>query len=1370
MKNNDNPLAPFIKGDSTLFLFVFIFYHIILSPNIHSQQSDLTIETFSVVEGTPTAVNYILQDKIGYLWFATNSGLYKYDGYSFVPYKHNVTDTASIIDNSLTTLYEDKSGTLWIGTWFGLEKFDQTKNAFTHFTPNPSSTGNDVSNNIWTICEDKYGMLWVGTGNGLYNFDKASEKFTAINYDSTDSGSIADNEFGSIYQDKEGSLWFGTQAGLDKYDFETGKFIHYWNDYTNRGAPWTVASKHRINAIFEDELGTLWLGTNGGLVEFNPKEGKFFTYLFNPGNSLNRITAICQDLSINSLWIAAFGGVFTFDRQSKKFKQQNTEGNYAYRERSGTIWIGTNTELKKISQKKKPFKKYPFNNITNAVSNGTEGILWVFAYGDWWKKFDISKEQFVPYSFGNDFLYYVYPDGELAFLKPDGSFYIRDSLGHVIFFSDSSHKQFNTTLSFGWKSNKGYYVGSHGGGLFLLDPHTNKISEIKNLKEVIYYIFEDTHSLLWLATYSGKLFCYNHEKNTMEEYTSRAKNLSNISMRQISQIYEDQKGRLWFTTINGLTMYERSTNSFIYFTEGNGLLSNNVLGMLEDDKGFLWLNTSRGISRFDPDKVQFKNYDAYYGIESAADVYYGWGCRTRNGEMYFAGAKGITRFHPDSVRDNPFIPPIVITSFKKFDKPFPFSNEIHLPFNENFISFEFAALSYISPERNQYAYMMEGLDRDWVYSSTRRYAAYQNLEPGEYVFRVKGSNNDGVWNEIGTSIAIFISPPWWKTWWAYILYSILIISLIYFTWKMQIKRIRMNHEYEMTKFEAEKLHEVDEMKSRFFANISHEFRTPLTLIIGPVKHIMERVNDEKMKNELKIIHKNANRLLGLVNQLLDISKLESGNMKLQTSPLNIIPLIKALQQSFYSYAERKKITLKFNSAEDEIIAYIDKDKIEKIITNVLSNAFKFTPEDGRIEVTVTRSVSSSSSHSHSELVSESNYDTKKLKQVQLDNLSFVEISIHDTGIGIPKEKLPKIFDRFYQVDGSHTREQEGTGIGLSLTKELVELHKGKIEVYSEEGKGTIVRISIPLGKRHLKPEEIIERDKDEDYDKEKEYENEKDVQVVEVEEELQSEKKEKINTGVFEKESLPVLLLVEDNFDVRNYIKDNLTKEFRILEAVDGEDGWEKSIEQIPDLVVSDVMMPKMDGFKLCEKLKTDERTSHIPVILLTAKAASTDKITGLEIGADDYIMKPFEPAELKARIKNLIEQRKRIHEHFRKHGLFELAEKNITPVDQKFLQKVYDLITQHISDTSLNVEAIVESLAISRSVFHRKILSLVGETPGDLIRRIRLKKAASLIEQKFGNLSEISLEVGFNNPAYFSECFKKQFGMSPSQYQQKFT
>ncbi len=1350
--------------NSHLNIILLLLFFIILSPYFYTQQADLPFEHLSVDEGMPTVVNYIFQDKIGYLWFATNSGIYKYDGYNFTSYKNDLNDPTSLIDNTVTTLYEDEKGIMWIGTWLGLEKFDRIKSTFKHYIPCPSDTENNTSNNVWTICEDKFGILWIGTGDGLYEFDKLTENFISLRYDDTDPGSISHNVFGAIYKDKEDALWFGTQVGLDKLNFNTGKFIHYWIDEGNRYKSWDIGSKYRINTIIEDNAGLIWLGTNRGLVEFNPHTITFSCYLFNPGESTNRITSISQDVTSGNLWLASWGGLFSFDKKTKKFTNYNSQANVVCSEHSGTLWIGTNYEIKKLNRTKQPFKKYPINNITNAIMNGTDETLWVFTFEEWWKKFDIRKEKFVPYSFGKDFLYYVYPKtGDQAFLKKDGSFYIRDTLNNIQFFSGPFNKQLNTNCTFGWKTNKGYYVGS-SGSLYLFEPKTNKITEIKNFKDDIYFIFEDSHSLIWIATYMGRLYCYNQEHDTINEFISGTKNLLNISRRQISQIYEDKKGRLWFGTINGLSMYERSTKSIIHFTEKDGLPSNNILYIVEDNYGYLWLNTSKGISKFDPETNHFKNYDASYGLEPPTDAYYGFGCKTKNGEMYFPGSKGITRFHPDSIKDNPFIPPVVITSFKVFDKPHPFSEKIYLPYNENFISFEFAALSYISPERNLYAYKMEGIDNDWVYSGTRRYASYPNLESGKYTFHVKGSNNDGVWNEAGTSALIIISPPWWKTTYANISYSLFILSLIYFTWKMKVKRIKISHEYEMSRFEAEKLHEVDEMKSRFFTNISHEFRTPLTLILGPVKQIIERTKEHNTRNELKIVHKNANKLLGLVNELLDISKLESGNMKLQTCPQNIIPLLKALLQSFCSYAERKRITIKFKSSENEIIVYIDKDKFEKIFTNILSNAFKFTAEGGEIEVTAfPKSPSKEGTFNTALLPLEGMYTNTIVASEgrRVGQNGFVEISIHDNGIGISKDKISKIFDRFYQVDSSHTREQEGTGIGLSLTKELVELHKGKIEVESEEGKGTIVNISLPLGKEHLKPDEICEQGLSQTLFKEEGYPEELIY--------LKETKIEKFDNDLFTINEKPYLLIVEDNLDVRNYIINNLNNDYRILEAIDGEDGWNKSINHIPDLVVSDVMMPRMDGFKLCNKLKTDERTSHIPIILLTAKAASSDKLEGFETGADDYIMKPFDTKELKSRIKNLIEQRKRIHEHFRKHGLFEIKEKNITSVDQKFLQNVFDIITQHVSNSSFSVDLLVKNLSLSRSVVHRKILSLVGETPGELIRSIRIKTAAKLIEKKFGNLSEIALEAGFNNPAYFSECFKKQYGMTPSQYQQKF-
>jgi signal transduction histidine kinase/CheY-like chemotaxis protein len=545
-----------------------------------------------------------------------------------------------------------------------------------------------------------------------------------------------------------------------------------------------------------------------------------------------------------------------------------------------------------------------------------------------------------------------------------------------------------------------------------------------------------------------------------------------------------------------------------------------------------------------------------------------------------------------------------------------------------------------------------------------------------------------------------------------------------------IKNLELQKETFQERKETEKLQELDKIKTNFFTNVSHEFRTPLTLILEPVKDILEKTTDPGIKKSAGVIRRNAHRLYFLVNQLMDLSKLEEGKMKLEVIEQNIIPLLKGLILSFASLAERKKITFNFNTIEEDLNVYIDEDKVEKVIYNLLSNAFKFTPEGGIIELKVCKSE------------------------------KYVNVSVSDSGIGIPKEKISKIFDRFYQVEGSYKREFEGTGIGLALSKELIELHKGKIAVESVEGKGTTITLSIPLGKKHLKAEDIR-----------------KTVKVEKTNTDLipgsmlfEETENERINSNVIIETEKPVLLLVEDNSDVRCYIRENLENEYTIVEATNGKDGLKKSIEQIPDLVISDIMMPKMDGFELCEQLKTDERTSHIPVILLTAKATSKDKITGYETGADDYIMKPFDIKVLRVRVGNLIGQRKKLRKHFLQEGIFNLDNENITSVDRKFLEKAVKIINEHLSDMSFGVESFAGELSIGRTTLYKKLIALVGESPGDFIKRIRLSKANNLLKINAGNISEIALEVGFDNPAYFSECFKKQFGVTPSKYQSTFT
>jgi signal transduction histidine kinase/ligand-binding sensor domain-containing protein/CheY-like chemotaxis protein len=1324
-------------GNRNLFLFWILCN---LPLMVHAQQEDLAFETLPLDQGAATHVSCILQDRTGFIWIGTWSGLYRYDGYSFVAYKHNSDDSTSIADNLLSTIYEDKAGTLWVGSWLGLEELDQATGTFHHFTPNPQVPGTDPSNNVSTICEDKTGRLWVGSWGGLYCFDRISKKFTPAHHDSSDPGSIAHNSVGAIYESKDGSLWFGTVAGLDKYDFATGKFQHCLRNQEGwKAISFNIISAYWITSILEDEDRVIWLGTQGGLVAYNPRDGSSATYRYTSEgaetwlNPRNTITALCRDPLSGSLWIVTEHGLFSFERRQLRFlKQLGGVVTSLCVERSGTLLLGTDKGLQKRNLAPLPFKKYPMGDIASGPVVHGGGIVWVLSYKTGWHKFDTKERRFVPYSFGSNRLYYVFsPEegGGSVLLKPDGGTSIRDSLDNEIGGLSSSTRELNNTFSAARLTRQGFYSGSNNGRLYLLYPKSGRARELLDLKTSISWIREDRPGFLWVSTMTGRLVRYDQEKGTYNEYLADPRNPSSWCGKPINWAHSDSKGRLWFATSGGLEKVDRQANGFVHVTEKDGLPSNNVRGVAEDDHGFLWVSTTKGISRFDPETGRFKHYDASYGLEPAADVFMGGVVKTTNGEMLFGGATGVTMFHPDSIRDNRFIPPVVITSFRKFDRPAPLPKAVHLPYDENFISFEFAALSYISPERNQYAYMMEGIDRDWVNSGTRRYASYPNLPPGNYIFRVKGSNNEGVWNETGTSLAIVISPPWWRSPWAYGFYVLAILSALYATWKMQMRRVRVRHELEMNKFETAKLHEVDELKSRFFANISHEFRTPLTLILGPVKRMRDAEEDPQKRNDLGLVHNSATRLLELVNQLLDLSRLESGSMKLQAAPENVVPLLKGLLQSFCSYAERKRITMAFTSSEGSISVYIDRDKFQKIITNILGNAFKFTPEGGRVELSIAQ------------------------------DSQFVNIRISDTGIGIPVGKIPRIFDRFYQVDGSHTREQEGTGIGLSLTKELVELHKGTIAVESEVGRGSAFIVRLPLGRAHLLAEEIRDSGVGE---------TTHEVKDVALPAAVSAPEKARPDAAAMiplEGQGRPVLLIVEDNADVRQYIRRDLEGEYSILEAVDGADGWNRSLEHLPDIIISDIMMPKMDGFMLCDRLKTDERTSHIPVILLTAKAASQDKIKGFQTGADDYIMKPFEQAELRARLRNLLEQRKRLHEHFRKHGLFEIEVQKITPVDQKFLQNALSIITERMAEPGFGVETLAERMAVSHSLLLKKVEALTGEPPVDLIKRTRLNKAAKLIEGGFGNAFQVALEVGFSSPSYFTKCFRKQFGVNPSDY-----
>ena len=1361
------------------FLILFLSYQTIA-------QTELRYEHYTSSEGlSNNNTTAMEQDRYGILWIGTINGLNSFNGYDFTTYFNDENDPTTLSDNSIKDLFVDKSGTLWIATNKGLNKYLSATNNFQRYF-----YGNDKNKTetllINHISSDQEGNLWLGTEKGIRILDPVNNSVRVPRIEDDSLRLFSEAGISGIHFDQKGLIWLGSsiRGGFRVVDQKTFKPVSLSASFKN-----VTLDGYPVREFYEDKKGIIWILSGNGLFSYQRELNllKRFTRQEAPGETIPYTAKSIIESSDDELWVSLapalpllrqlYTSVAIVNPNAGTFKiypyVDNDErglvwswATFIFQDRSGIYWVGTSRGLDKIDplcQQFKLYQQFPnlkyslFNNIYS-ISKDAD-ILWLGTDGKGLIEFNLSTKSFKQITTdGFDKIrilcsLLLLQDGNLLLGTSNGLFLYNKRNNQNQHILSPPHSKGSTNVQVSCIINgedDDVWIGWFGAGLMQYNLKTKEQKHYRNREsdnsslasDQVNVIFRDREGILWIGFSDGVTIVgglpgkgldrFNPENETFTHYSYRENDTTSLSSNNVVCLAEDNNGFLWVGTRNGgLNRFDKVTGKFRRYMKKEGIPSEFITAIQVDNLNKIWFSTgTNGLGYLNQETNEVKVFDVSYGLQNLRFNRQAT-FKAQDGEMFFGGVSGFNSFYPEKLKFNTTPPVVYITSIKinntyyTPDTSIYDIREMKLNYQQSDLQFDFAALNYSQTYKNKYAYKLEGYDQEWIFAGTIRFAKYTNLDPGDYVFRVKACNNDGVWNEEGASLKIIILPPWWQTAWAYLVYLLFIAGLIYLVWKAQLRRIKIKQEYEMSKFEAQKLHEVDELKSRFFTNISHEFRTPLTLILGPAKQLFEKIKDEKIKSELSLIHRNARKLLGLVNQLLDISKLESGNMKLQTSPQNIVSLLKALLLSFTSYAERKRITLKFNSVEDEIIVYIDKDKIEKIITNILSNAFKFTADGGRIETYVSR------------------------------NENFVDISISDTGIGIPKEKISKIFDRFYQVDESHTREREGTGIGLSLTKELVELHKGKIEVESEEGKGTRFTVSIPLGKDHLKSDEILEL--------EPTYKKEKEKQ--EYYDETENKSEQKVDIEFLGKEELPLLLIVEDNSDVRSYINDNLNLEYRVLEAVDGEDGWNKSIEQIPDLIVSDVMMPKMDGFKLCEKLKTDERTSHIPVILLTAKVAKEDKLTGYETGADEYLMKPFEPDELRVRIKNLIEQRKRLHQHFQKEGPFELNQSKITPVDKKFLQKAYSIISQNLSNESFGVEVFAEKLFVSKSLLHKKFVALTGEAPVEFIRRVRLNRAAKLIENKFGNLSEIAMEVGFNNPSYFAECFKKQFGITPSQY-----
>ncbi len=1372
-----------------------LIYILLLMPLLCLGQSkdfrfDHLTTQFDIVEDglSGNTVLCIFQDSRGFLWIGTYSGLNRYDGYTVKVYKYDSDDESSISNDGIRGICEDNDGNLWIGTNGGLNKFIRDKEKFIRYLSEGSNTLSISNNQVNTVCKDLNGNIWVATENGLNMYDMKTKIFVRYMVDPNNPASLQESKLFSLYQDKEGYLWIGGNNSLNKFNPVQKEFVSF-----KLSPPIENGNAGQVYSICEDHMGLMWLATSrGGLARYD-RANNVFTYFINSAQdntsiSANYLRVVFED-SQNRLWIGSFdAGLNLFNRDKNNFTRisrsysrdgLNDNGIYSILEdRSGILWFGTWAGgLNKYGQKYK-FKTYSHDpEDINSIGSNEVYAIYVDKYNELWigtetaglDRIDRSRKKLthythnssVPYSISSNVVYTICEDkngnlwvgtGGSGLNKFDRS---TDRFTRYKHTADNPQGLGNNTLSQIRCDKKGnLWIGLIQGvdkyipaeDKFIHYRHQANITNSLD-NNLIYSLYVDRQDNIWVGTNGGGLYKYNSKIDDFRKYELFP---AGNSFQVVSVIFQDDSGNYWAGTNGGIVRFDPDKDSYKQYTENDGLICNYVNGILEDNGGSLWISTLKGLSRFDPASETFTSYDASSGLQGTEFNTWAY-FKSTTGRMYFGGTNGLTSFDPSDIKDNQHIPEMLINNFSVLhknvligydssfgrtilEKSISETKQIELNYDENIISFEIIALDFKNPRGNKYAFMLEGFDKEWTYKdASQRYVTYTNLNPRKYIFHLKGSNSDGIWNEAGSSLTLIIHHPWWGTWWAYSLYLIIFLSIFagttrfYLNRKVLTNQLKLEHEHSM------KLAEVDRIKSNFFTNISHEFRTPLTLIMGPSDNIIKSQAAEEIKNEAETIKRNAGRLLRLINQILDLSKLDEKKLKLHASEGNLVSFIKGIVMSFEAFAERKDLNLSIRSVKNNISLYFDRDKMEHIITNLLSNAIKFTSKGGSITVQIL----------------EKDEDT-------------VLIKIVDTGIGIPESEIPKLFDRFYQVDSSQTREYEGSGLGLALTKELVELHHGTISVKSKVGHPntgkpgwTECTIELPRGKYHLTEDEILKKpETTENYDLPEQEEIEMSIKAYDETQEIVEIKNDK-----------NIVLIVEDNKDVRGYIKEILNKDYGVEEAINGEQGVRKAEKIIPDLIISDIMMPKMDGNQLTRILKNEEKTSHIPIILLTARGEQESRIEGLETGADDYLTKPFDTDELRVRIKNLIENRRKLQDKFRKDGLAPSKEvKHFGRLDQNFIDKVNNTIKKHLSEEEFSIEDLGNEVNMSRSQVHRKLTALTGRSPSLYMRSLRLAKAKEMIFDQTGNISEIAYSVGFSSPAYFTRCFKEEFGIPPSE------
>lgn len=1319
-------------------------------------------------------INQIYQDKKGFIWVATENGLNKFDGMKFSIYKHIEGDASSLKNDYVRTVFEDSEGDFWVGCINGLMKYDRASDAFQEVDMYKGPKL--VTPHVTRIIETRNKEIWISTsGQGVFSVRKS---VSGIRADVQLAGALTSNYLNLIFEDSRGNLWIGSENnGLNMYSPKSRKIETFTvaNGITN----------NNISSIAEDKQGNLFVGTlTGGINKYNPKRKTFEIVPYNKGSQL-----MVKDLLIskdNTLYIGTDGqGLKLYNRENNVVQDYEQSGSIPFdftkgkihsilQDRDNSLWLGIFQKgIIYIPSAEKKFGYYGFKYLKNnpigsssvmSIFKDKEGILWV----------------------GTD---------------NEGVYGINEKGERVIHYTQTSSPNSisNIILSIFEDSKDNLWIGSYTKGLAKLDRRTGNCQYIKEFaNEKIYCIKEDNQNNLLIGTYGAGFYKMNLEDGKLTHYESRKSENDDFSVDELSNdwindilvdsqgliwiahykgvscfdplkntflnymktntieaghvvysLLEDVLGNIWIGASDGLSVFNKKDKSLKKYTTKDGLSSNVVCGICEDRSGNIWVSTYSGINKFIVAEKRFINYYAGDGLQGN-EFTRGAKFKDAGGKMYFGGIYGVTNFYPEDITETKKQLQVLITDFYVFNHAIKQgdrsggrdivsgsvqdADEFHLGYNDNTFSIEFSALEFINPERIAYQYMIEEINSEWTnsYPGINR-VTYTNLSPGTYTFKLRARDYDN-YSEIKT-IRIVIFPPWYLSPWAYAGYAILILLLVLFV--ANYIYTRMHHKQEALIRQHQE--QINEAKLQFFINISHEIRTPMTLIINPLEKLIVDNKDLKLQKTYVMIYRNAQRILRLINQLMDIRKLDKGQMQLHFRETDIVGFIEDLMMTFEYLAQRKNISFNFIHKDEHLSVWIDLNNFDKVLLNILSNAFKYTPDNGNITIEL----------------STGKDDTTKgpLRR-------YFEIVIMDDGIGIDKDKIEQIFERFYQISNDFTNSNFGTGIGLHLSRSLVHLHYGSICAENRRDiQGTRFVIRIPLGSAHLKAQEL---------------ESGGDFSLATANAIASTVSNEFVNSSIEDGSQKKVkpktkyrILVVDDEDEIRDYIRAELMSDYKILVCDNGKKALDIALTEQPDLIISDVMMPEMDGTTLVRKVKQNININHIPVILLTARSAPENKIEGLETGADAYISKPFSTEVLKTTIANLLENRMRLKNKFSGSQYPEDKVQNIEikSSDEVLMERIMKIINENLSNPELSVEMLANNVGMSRVHMHRKLKELTNQSARDFIKSIRLKQAALLLANKKLSISEVAYATGFSNLSHFSSSFREFYGMSPKEY-----